>query len=207
MGQGSAMEPSRPELRDELLEMAHEDVEVRDELAADGSLFEGYHPRMEAVHRRNAARLAQILDKVGWPGPELVGDEAAHAAWLILQHSIGDPPLQRRGLGLLREAAGRGEAPQVEVAMLEDRIRSLEGRGQLYGTQFDWDEQGQMSPMPLVDPEGVDERRRAIGLGPLDEDVRKRRAAISRNTERVPKDLAARRREMEAWFREVGWRT
>jgi hypothetical protein len=29
--------------------MAEEDLRVRAELAADGSLFQGYHPRMQAV--------------------------------------------------------------------------------------------------------------------------------------------------------------
>ena len=33
-------------LRDELVAMAEEDQRVRAELASDGSLFDGYHPRM-----------------------------------------------------------------------------------------------------------------------------------------------------------------
>jgi len=38
---------------------------------------------------------------------------------------------QRRGLrGAAVEAAARGEVSQAEVAMLEDRIRVLEGRPQ-----------------------------------------------------------------------------
>jgi hypothetical protein len=45
-------------LKTELLSMAAEDLRVREELARDGSLFEGYHPRMRAVHERNAAGLA-----------------------------------------------------------------------------------------------------------------------------------------------------
>jgi hypothetical protein len=36
-------------LRSELLAMAAEDQRVRAELAADGSPFEGYRPRMEAI--------------------------------------------------------------------------------------------------------------------------------------------------------------
>ena len=45
-----------------------EDHRVRAELAADGSLFDGYHPRMRAVHEANAERLAAILSERGWPG-------------------------------------------------------------------------------------------------------------------------------------------
>src|SRR5438309_8926559 len=90
-----------PCLREELLAMAAEDQRVRAELAADGSLFDGYHPRMAEVHRRNGDRLAAILDRHDWPGRGLVGEDGAAAAWLILQHAIGDPPLMRRGLELL----------------------------------------------------------------------------------------------------------
>ena len=37
-------------LRNELVQMDDHDQAVRAELAADGSLFQGYHPRMAAVH-------------------------------------------------------------------------------------------------------------------------------------------------------------
>src|SRR5262249_54218490 len=105
-------------LREELVAMAAEDQRVRAELAADGSLFDGYHPRMAKVHDKNAARLVEILGQHGWPGRSLVGEDGARAAWLVLQHAIGHPGLQRRGLELLRKAAARGEVPAVEVAML-----------------------------------------------------------------------------------------
>ncbi len=71
--------------------MQEEDQRVRAELAADGSLFAGYHPRMEEVHKRNAAWLKQMIADYGWPGLSLVGEDGAEAAWRIAQHSIGDP--------------------------------------------------------------------------------------------------------------------
>src|SRR5687768_9820864 len=107
-----------PALRAELLAMAGEDRRVRAELAADGSLFDGYHPRMAEVHRRNAARLATILDRHGWPRRALVGEDGAAAAWLVLQHAIGDPPLMRRCLQLLG-ALAPGEVDPARLAMLE----------------------------------------------------------------------------------------
>jgi hypothetical protein len=192
-------------LRHELLAMAAEDRAVRAELAADGSLFAGYHPGMEAVHRRNAARLTEIIEAHGWPGRSLVGPEGAHAAWLILQHAIGNPPLQRRGLEFLRQAAARGEVAAAEVALLEDRVAVFEGRPQRYGTQFDWDEHGRLSPLPVEDEAGVDERRRSVGLGPLAEDVRRKREDVARSVEKPPDDWAERQRQMQAWARSVGW--
>jgi hypothetical protein len=185
--------------------MAEEDQAVRAELAADGSLFHRYHPRMEEVHRRNAAALLEIVERHGWPVRALVGEQAARAAWIILQHAIGDPSLQRRGLGWL-QAAARGEVAPIEVAMLEDRIRCYEGRPQRYGTQFDWDASGQLSPYPVEDPEGVDRRRASIGLGPLDEAVRSMREQMAQGPEMPPKDWAERQRQNELWLQKVGWR-
>lgn len=185
--------------------MAAEDLRVREELLREGSLFNRYHPTMEAVHQRNAARLSRILDAHGWPGPGLVGSDAARAAWLILQHSIGNPSLMRRGLALLR-LAPEGEVPATELAMLEDRILAFEGRGQRYGTQFDWDEQGELNPVPIAEPDVVDQRRAGIGLGPLAEAIRRRRAEAAESGEGPPADWSARQREMAAWLRCAGWR-
>jgi hypothetical protein len=140
---------------EELLEMAAEDLRVRAEVAADG--LQGYHPRMRAVHDRHAARLGQILAEHGWPSERQVGVDGAQAAWLIVQHAIGQPEFQRQALSTLSAAAARGEAPAWQAAMLEDRIRTFEGRLWRYGTQFDWDSAGQLSPLPIEDRAGLDE--------------------------------------------------
>ena len=46
----------------ELIKMMDEDYLVRDRLAKDGSLYEGYHPEMEEVHNKNGYRLLQIIN-------------------------------------------------------------------------------------------------------------------------------------------------
>jgi hypothetical protein len=192
-------------VRDELLSMSREDLRVRTALAKDGSLIDGYHPRMRAVHDANAARLEAILNSLGWPCERQVGRDAAQAAWLIVQHAIAQPDFQRRALELLQAAVEAGDAPAVQVAVLEDRIRTFEGRPQRYGTQFDWDAEGRLSPLPIQDPEGVDLRRRQVGLGPLEEAIQTRRQAVSEAGEGPPADWQGRQRKMEAWCCEVGW--
>jgi hypothetical protein len=188
------------ELAAELIALAAEDQRVRAELLEEGVLFGGYHPRMETVHRRNAARLAEIIAEVGWPTERVVGVEGAAAAGLIAQHAIGEPDFQRACLVALQQASERGEVPAWQPAMLEDRIRVFEGRLQRYGTQLDVDEEGRLRPRPIEDPDGVEERRRAVGLDSLADRLGR--------AERVPPpaDRAEYERGYERWLREAGWR-
>ena len=57
------------------------------------------------------------------------------------------------------------------VAYLTDRVLTNEGKEQLYGTQS-WSEGGVEYLQPLQDPARVNERRRAVGLGPLPEPLK-----------------------------------
>jgi hypothetical protein len=194
---------ARGDLRAELLALIAEDAATRERLAADGALFRGYAAEMEAVHRTNAARLRAIVAELeGWPGRSIVGDDGASAAWLIAQHAIGEPDTMRAMLPLLEAAVAGGEADASELACLVDRVRLLEGRPQLYGTQTDWDPTGRwMVPAGSIeDPDRVDERRQAVGLPPIDWRV------PPEPDEPPPEDLAAREREMNEWARRVGWR-
>jgi hypothetical protein len=191
----------------ELLAMAAEDERVRAELARDGSLFEGYHPRMEEVHRQHAARLKEIIAARGWPGRALVGEDGVSAAWLVLQHSIGDPAFLRGSLPRLWEAAARGDIPAWHAAYLEDRIRMYEGRPQLYGTQFWPDASGENHPYDIAEPEGLDRRRAEVGLEPFGERLATVRAAEAAEGRHPPSDYTAFMRGYEEWLRKTGWRS
>ena len=109
-------------------------------------------------------------------------------------------------LAAVLEAVERGEAEPWTWACLEDRIRAFEGRPQRYGTQFDWDDEGTLSPLPIEDPEGVDSRRAELGLGTMDQRVREMRESAAREGERAPTNREVRRRRFETWLQEVGWR-
>ncbi len=201
---GSFDKVADPALRAGLLAMAAEDRRVRAELATDGSPFDGYHPRMAEVHCRNAARLAAALGCHGWPGPALVGGDGAAAAWLVLQHAIGVPPLTRRGLALLGRL-GPGGVAAAQLAMLGDRVRTFEGRSQCYGTQYDWDQEGQLGPLPVEDPDREDDLRSSVGLGPLEENTRRVREWTARAGEWQSPDWAEQQRRKHEWARSVGW--
>jgi len=188
-------------IADELIAMAEHDREVGDELAASGALYQGYDPRIAAVHEKNALRLQAIMAEIGWPTERLVGKQAAQAAWLIAQHAIAHPPFQRSCLALLAAAARAQEVPAWQPAMLEDRIRVLEGRPQRYGTQLEPDEQGNMRPCPIEDPEQADERRRAVGLEPLAERMARAKP------QPLPADRERFEHDYQEWLIAVGWRT
>jgi hypothetical protein len=189
-------------LRTELLALASEDQRVREELIADGSLFDGYHPRMEAVHRQNAARLRELMAGGGWPGADRAGEDGAEAAWLIAQHAIGEPDFMRACLRQLGEAVAAGRAPGWQAAMLEDRIRMFEGRPQRYGTQLETGPDGRPQPYWLENPDSVETRRREAGLEPLAD----RLARAPREPMTQPHNPEHSDREFQAWLRRVGWR-
>ena len=96
--------------------------------------------------------------------------------------------------------------PAWQPATLLDGIRFYEGRPQVYGSVFDWDESGEMAPWPIEDADGVDERREAVGLPPLAEQIESVRAAAAAEGEPSPADPAEHRRRADSWARSVGWR-
>lgn len=192
--------------RARLIEAAMQDRAVRARLAASGELFDGYHPEMERVHLANADLLEQAIAAIGWPVRSTVGDEGAGAAFLIAQHAISRPALQRRALDLVLDAIPQGDANPLDAAYLADRIALFEGRPQIFGTQFDWDHDGLMSPSPVIEPETLDERRASVGLPPISETIAEMRAKIAADGEGPPPDLARRRADFDAWARRVGWR-
>jgi hypothetical protein len=165
-------------LRAELLRMREDDLSTRRRLIEAGQLYgphlprDWYHPEMEMVHRKNNARLREIIAEYGFPARSLVGDDGCDAAWQIAQHAILDIELQELVLPMLKKAADEGDAPAQHYAMLTDSVLFRKGELQIYGSIFVGGENG-LVPAPIADPEHVDERRAAMGLMPLREHMAK----------------------------------
>jgi hypothetical protein len=153
----------KPDLRAELLRRAERDQAARGAPEPDWDV-------VASVDAGNLGWLKQVVSEVGWPGTSMVGEDGAHAAWLLAQHADSDPQFQRRCLGLLAQAAAYGEALPAELAYLTDRVLLAEGTAQEYGTQFE-SREGRWVPQWLRDPGTVDERRAAMGLGTLAENT------------------------------------
>lgn len=105
---------------------------------------------------------------------------------------------------MLESAVASGEAPGWQLALLFDRIQGLP---RIYGSQFDFDASGVWNPLPLEDPDCVDERRKTLGLNTIEERTKEIREQADREGNRPPEDRALYERRFQNWLREAGWRS
>jgi len=160
---------------------------------------------MKELHNRNAKILNDIIDTIGYPAIDKVGKEASEAAWLVIQHAIGQPNFMRKCVELLENAVSENKADPVNLAYLTDRIAVSEGKPQLYGTQFDWDENGELSAQPFDDLAKVNQRRKSIGLNTLEEQTVIMRRQVKNENQSPPTNFEKRKREIAKWRKAVGW--
>ena len=159
-------------LRQELLALVEEDHAFVSAPDHDPNSDQVQRQRLELLAGLRR-RLVEILDTYGWPGKSLVGQDGAEAAWMLALHTMPDPQVLRRCLTLMQAAAAAGEAESSQVAWLVDRVSLVERNVQVYGTTICRQEDGSFGPPLLEDPDQVDARRRAVGLPPLEEAIRR----------------------------------
>jgi hypothetical protein len=157
-------------LKNELIAMVDEDQRILKELHDNGELGTvEYHPKIKKIHEKNNRRIKEIIAEVGWPGIDLVGEDGAEAAWLIVQHAVLDTDFMKSCLPLLEKAVANKQAKGHHLAFLHDRIMTMSGRPQKYGTQFDISENGEVTSLPIENSQIVDKLREEIGLESLAE--------------------------------------
>lgn len=128
----------------------------------------------ETSHRdlANTAWLKGVVAERGWPKRSQVGKEAASAAWLLVQHADRDPAFQITALRLMEPMVARNEVEPKDYAFLHDRvIGSLSGR-QRYGTQMVCSS-GRFVPQEIDDERNLAQRRKAVGLPPIAEQLKR----------------------------------
>jgi hypothetical protein len=159
-------------LRRELVEMERVDQAVRMEMIRDGvgTPSPELLTRMAAIDVKNTRRLQEIVAGHGWPSPDLVGQDGAGAAFILLQHASYDA---QKALFPLVEAGYRdGTVPGQSYALLLDSILVWEGKPQVYGSKArpvdEWVD-GEPTFWPIDDEADVDRRRAEVGLSPLAE--------------------------------------
>jgi hypothetical protein len=107
-----------------------------------------------------------ILGRRSWPSPDEVGERASMAIFLVLQHA--DSGIHAIYVPLMRAAVQRGAARPEDLALMEDRLLTEQGKPQLYGSQVRTDPNGKASFFPIADELNVDKRRASVGLEPLE---------------------------------------
>lgn len=193
------------EIAEKIIGLKNADLALRDKLIQNGQLSDGYNEEMKELHNRNAKILNEIIDLIGYPTTDKVGKEASEAAWLVIQHSIGQPDFMKKCMTLLQIAVSENKANSRNLAYLTDRVAVFEGKPQLYGTQFDWDENGELNPNDFDDLIKVNQRRKSIGLNSIEEQTGIIRKQVKNENQTAPTDLEKRKEEIEQWKKSVGW--
>ncbi|CAG0931844.1 hypothetical protein TFLX_02311 [Thermoflexales bacterium] len=157
------------DLRLELLQREEADQAALKAFMEAPNFAETLMQQQQQVNRDNTARLKEIVEKYGWPGFSLVGQDGARAAWLLAQHADHDVAFQKQCLELLHAAVEKGEALPRHAAYLYDRVAVNGKRPQRYGTQGHCTGPGRWGPFTLEDAQRVDEYRTAAGLSTLAE--------------------------------------
>ncbi len=124
-------------------------------------------PAMKTQDSINLLRVKKIIDTYGWPGPGEVGKKGSQTVFLVIQHA--DSLTQVSYFPVMQEAVKNGKALPRELALLEDRILTTQGKEQIYGSQVRLAESGKFEFFPIKDEPNVNKRRASVGLEPLEE--------------------------------------
>jgi uncharacterized protein DUF6624 len=128
--------------------------------------------RQNDLDSRNRQRLDEIVKQYGWPKRSVFGEEASGVAFSVVQHAELD--YQKKYLPVIKEAVAQKEARESDLAMLEDRILTREGKNQIYGTQVRLNQKTELMELyPIENEENVDALRAAVGLEPLAQYLKK----------------------------------
>ncbi|MCW1962493.1 DUF6624 domain-containing protein [Chryseobacterium viscerum] len=178
----------------ELIELADKDLTVRGELLAAGKLSGGYHPEMEKVHKANAQRLREIIAEIGFPTLSKVGEKGSNAAWLIIQHAIGEPEFMKECCTMMEENSH--DINPIHKAYLYDRIQFFQSKPQKYGTQLT----AEGIVYPVENKETLNKEREKVNLPAL------ALAEINKipEPENIP-EIDDQNIEYTIWRRKVGW--
>ncbi len=116
----------------------------------------------------NLSEIKKILDKDGWLGSDVIGEQGNKTLFLVIQHA--DLETQIKYLPMMLDAVKLGNANGQDIALLKDRIALRQGERQIYGSQvYKNYDTGESYVYPVVEPEKVNERRAEVGLEPIEE--------------------------------------
>lgn len=120
--------------------------------------------QMAKIDASNTKFLEELTASEGWPKASVVGEEAAHDVWLLVQHADAEPTLQLTALRQMEPLLKSKDVSAKDYAYLYDRIMLKIAGKQRYATQFEC-RGGERVPQALESDIASAERyRAAVGM-------------------------------------------
>ena len=117
--------------------------------------------------------IKQIFEDYGFPGYDKVGESSSQNFFLLVQHSDRHPEFQDSVLIKIKIEVDRNNASSIDYAYLVDRVKVNANQMQVYGTQVGPNSTGtSFEPAPVIKPENLNERRKSVGLCPIEEYIK-----------------------------------
>lgn len=169
-------EIENPELQLELLKIYVDDQAARGNIMED--VISKYNLNKAeisdedgvTVDGKNRQKLKAIFKDYGFPTKAMVGKEAMHGIFLMIQHSDGDKEWQKSQLPNIEQAVKNGDMNGQSYAYLYDRIKINQGEEQRFGTQFSNVDHLSKTAV-LAETENLEEldiRRMELGMMPIE---------------------------------------
>jgi len=131
---------------------------------------ERWYKYKDSVFSTHQQLLAKVFKQYGYPGYDLVGKQGSNNFWLMVQHCDKTPAFQQQVLDAMKVELAKNNADGKNYAYLIDRVNLNTGKKQLFGTQLRYNTDScQALPRPMADSLTVNERRKAVGLEPIEE--------------------------------------
>lgn len=112
----------------------------------------------------NARWLGEAVHRRGWFTISQDGADANYAASLIVQHADADLPFKRAMLTVLEPLALRGDTSKLFFTQAYDRWAAAARQPQRFGLQGACAGPGVWEPLPIEDPQHLDERRQQFEI-------------------------------------------
>lgn len=122
---------------------------------------------MRITDSSNLKWMMDFIAKNGWPGNAVVGQRRTSTAFLIFQHAPFD--IQLKYYALLENAYKTGNLLAPDFALFQDRVSNSKNGYQIYGSQVAVIGNGKYKLYPIIDEKNVNERRKKMRMGPLEE--------------------------------------
>ncbi|NRT14671.1 hypothetical protein HNP99_001015 [Flavobacterium sp. 28A] len=143
-------------------------METQQKYGDNSDEFKEYGIKLNEVDSLNFIEFEKIINKYGWPGPEVIGEDGVNTLFMLVQHN-NNLDIQKKYLPLIKKAVDDGKQFPNDLVYLEDRIAMYSNEMQTYGTQLKMDENKEYYVWPIKNPKDVNKRRLKIGLDTLEE--------------------------------------